>query len=210
MIVVVGESASGKTTLVKEYVKKHPEYRRIVTYTTRPPREGEQDGVDYHFLSEAAFDEFSKRDFFVEENMYRNWRYGTAREDCELDKAIVVLTPAGFRALRTYNMFSDNSPIIVYLYVDRRSRLISMLNRGDDIEEAYRRSLSDVGQFDGVEKEVEICLVNERFQLTPEQEVEALDKAIEEHNEKIAKTIDDLHDHITEAVKKVQTEYGDE
>lgn len=178
MIVIVGESASGKTTLVKEFVKKHPDYARVVTYTTRPPRDGEADGVDYHFVSDETFEKLSNEGYFVEENMYRGWHYGTAFKDCQIDKAIIVLTPAGFRALKMQTMFDEDKPVIVYLCVDRRSRLISMLKRGDDIEEAYRRSLSDVGQFDGVDKETDIVINNAGFMLAPFEVVEALDVAL--------------------------------
>lgn len=64
MLVILGESASGKTTLLNNFIKANPKYHKIVTYTTRPMREGEVDGVDYHFISKATFDEFIKRGFF--------------------------------------------------------------------------------------------------------------------------------------------------
>lgn len=49
MIVIVGESACGKSSVAK-YLMEHYGYKRIVTYTTRKPRDGEQDGVDYFWL----------------------------------------------------------------------------------------------------------------------------------------------------------------
>ena len=52
---------------------------------------------------------------------------------------------------------------VVYLNVDRRSRLVNILKRGDNIEEAYRRSLSDVGQFDSFDKEADKTLYNENY-----------------------------------------------
>lgn len=146
MLVILGESASGKTTLLNMFIETNPQYRKIITYTTRPMRVGEVDGVDYHFVSQSTFDELVKQDFFVEHAKYRDWSYGTAKIDCEKDNAIAVLTPAGFRALKRlkYDVTS------IYLCVDRRSRLINILTRGDNIDEAYRRNLSDVGQFDEV------------------------------------------------------------
>ena len=50
-----------------------------------------------------------------------------------------------------------------YINVPRRDRLIKLLQRGDSIEEAYRRSLSDVGQFDGIEDEVDFVVDNEGY-----------------------------------------------
>ena len=48
MIVLVGESASGKSSIERNLVEKHG-YNRVISYTTRKPRTGEHDGVDYHF-----------------------------------------------------------------------------------------------------------------------------------------------------------------
>ena len=163
MIVVVGESGSGKTSLVKAFCEKHPEYKRVVTYTTRPMREGEVDGIDYNFVSVDQFKKMIEENKFVEYNMYRGWYYGTSLDGVNwpLDNVIAVLTPAGLRELMRTAKGSHNMTLVsVYLDVDRRSRLIKMLKRGDDIEEAYRRNLSDVGQFDGIEKEVDHRLLN--------------------------------------------------
>lgn len=159
MIVIIGESASGKSTLLNMFVSNNPSFHKIVTYTTRPPREGETDGVDYHFIPKDRYDDLVKNHFFVEHAQYRDWYYGTAREDCNSKYAIAVLTPAGLRAL----VRNDYDVISVYLKVDRRSRLISILSRGDNIDEAYRRNLSDVGQFDDVSNEVNYVIDNSEF-----------------------------------------------
>ena len=166
MIVVVGESGSGKTSLVNAFCEKHPEYKRVVTYTTRPMREGEVDGVDYNFVSVDQFKKMIEENKFVEHNMYRGWYYGTSLDgvNWSLDNVIAVLTPAGLRELMRTAKGSHNMTLVsVYLDVDRRSRLIKMLERGDDIEEAYRRNLSDVGQFDGIKKEVDHYIINYRY-----------------------------------------------
>ena len=158
-------------------VNTYPRFRKIVTYTTRPMRDGEKDGVNYHFVSEATFAELSNRGFFVEENTYRDWHYGTAKCDCEnaTDK-VAVLTPAGLRALRRENIKTTS----VYLFVDRRSRLIQNLQRGDNIEEAYRRNLSDAGQFDGIVDEVDFVIDNTEYHMKPEQTLSCLKAIIDE------------------------------
>lgn len=178
MIVIMGESGSGKTTLLNLFIGANPKYHKIITYTTRPIREGETDGVDYHFVSQAAFDEFVKRGFFAEHTKYRDWSYGIAKTDCESDNAITILTPAGCRTLKQqkYDVVS------IYLYVDRRSRLINILARGDDVDEAYRRNLSDVGQFDGVEQEADYIINNQRFHMNELQTVRSLRSIIDNCN----------------------------
>ena len=161
MIVILGESASGKTTLLKRFIEANPQYHKIVTYTTRPMRKGEVEGVDYHFITNDTFDELVKRDFFVEHTKYRDWSYGTAKADCESQNAVAILTPAGFRTLKRLGYDTTS----IYVYVDRRSRLINILARGDNIDEAYRRNLSDEGQFDGIIPEVDYVIDNTKFHM---------------------------------------------
>jgi guanylate kinase len=158
MIVIVGESGSGKSTL-QNYIVKNSNYKKIITYTTRKPRVGEQDGVDYHYISEEEFNELVKKDFFVEHATYNGWHYGTAKEDCK-NNSIAVLTPRGLRQLKKQN---DIDIISIYICVPRRDRLIKILERGDNIEEAYRRSLSDVGQYDGISDEVDFVIHNDCY-----------------------------------------------
>lgn len=74
---------------------------------------------------------------------------------------MVVLTPHGLRQLKK-NI--DLKIISFYIKVPRRDRLIKILKRGDDIEEAYRRNLSDVGQFDGIEDEVDYVINNPGYE----------------------------------------------
>ena len=155
MIVLVGESASGKSSIEKYLVDNYG-YSKVVSYTTRQPRPNEVDGVDYHYISIDEFLKLKEQGFFAETAMYNNWHYGTAKEDCTDDK-IAVLTPHGLRQISKVDGINVTS---FYINVPRRDRLIKILQRGDNIEEAYRRSLSDVGQFDGIEDEVDYVIHN--------------------------------------------------
>ena len=163
IIVLVGESASGKSTLANAFIKINPGFTKVVTYTTRPMRQGEVDGVDYHFLSEDDFNKRKENGFFVEYASYRGWQYGSAINFKSSEDKIIVLTPAGARALLKVGELRRDLRII-YLDVDRRSRLIKLLQRGDDIEEAYRRSLSDVGQFDAFNREADYVIYNKQYE----------------------------------------------
>lgn len=164
MIVLVGASGSGKTSVAKELGKRG--YNRVVTYTTRPMRDGEKDGVDYHFLSDEDFDTI--KDGFVEHSTYRGWKYGCdiCAKDINNKNSVVILTPKGMRKLKKLYQLYLKDTFTVYLDVDRGSRLIKMIQRGDDIEEAYRRNLSDVGMFDGVEDEVDLHVSNLEYGLS--------------------------------------------
>lgn len=188
MIVIIGEGASGKDTLADALIYKDPKYRKLVMFTTRPMRDDEKDGKDYHFVNSAAFEELSKRDFFIEENTYNDWRYGTPKCEIEGDTEhlVAVMTPAGMRRLRMNGV----KFISVYLRVDRRSRLIQMIERGDNIEEAYRRNVADLGQFDGIEDEVDYIIDNPGYKMNVKEALACLFAVIdaarkkEEENER--------------------------
>jgi len=186
VIILVGASASGKSTLAKEFEKQNPNFSRIVTYTTRPKRNGEIDTVDYHFISNEVFESMVKEKMFVEHADYRGWHYGTAVNFGKDEDKIVVLTPAGARAFRRYAKTHPELNLdifIVYLQVDRRSRLIKILQRGDDLEEAYRRSLSDVGQFDNFEDEADFVINNENYKLNVADLTTILTSTIKEYKQ---------------------------
>ena len=158
MIVLLGESASGKSSIEKYLVGAYG-FKKVVSYTTRRPRENEVDGEDYHFVSTEKFNELKENGFFAENAVYNNWQYGVAKEDCTED-SVAVLTPHGLRQIRK----NCNLHLITfYINVPRRDRLIKILQRGDSIEESYRRNVSDCGQFDGVEDEVDYVINNPNY-----------------------------------------------
>lgn len=158
MIILIGESASGKSS-IERYMVEQLGYKKIVSYTTRLPRKGEVDGVDYHYVSTEKFLELEAAGFFAETAQYNGWYYGTAKEDCTDDK-VAVLTPHGMRQIKKIKGINTTC---FYINVPRRDRLIKILQRGDNIEEAYRRNVSDVGQFDGVEDEVDYIIDNPEY-----------------------------------------------
>lgn len=158
MIVLIGESASGKSSIEK-YLVDNCGYNKIVSYTTRQPREGEVNGVDYHFITKSQFRRLKEQDFFAETAIYNDWYYGVAKRDCTDDK-VAVLTPHGLRQVSKIKEINVTS---FYINVPRRDRLIKILQRGDNIEESYRRNLSDVGQFDGVWDEVDYVINNNGY-----------------------------------------------
>lgn len=148
MIVLVGESASGKSTIERKLCDHG--FNRIISYTTRPKRENEKDDIDYHFISEDEFLEKLKKGFFAEHTKYRDWHYGSAAEDCTNDK-VIVANPHGLRQL---NRIPGLNVISFYVKTSERERFIRMLNRGDEIMECFRRVISDQGVFQNVEEEI--------------------------------------------------------
>jgi guanylate kinase len=88
VFVITGPSGVGKGTLIGELLKRIPELELSVSATTRPPREGEVDGRDYHFLSAAEFDRRAAEGEFIEHATYSGNRYGTLRS--ELDRRLAA------------------------------------------------------------------------------------------------------------------------
>jgi guanylate kinase len=83
VFVITGPSGVGKGTLIRTLRDRMPELELAVSATTRPPRPGEQDGVDYHFLSDEDFERKVAAGEFVEHARYSGRRYGTLRSELE-------------------------------------------------------------------------------------------------------------------------------
>ena len=83
VFVITGPSGVGKGTLISALRERVPGLEMSVSATTRPPRPGEQDGVDYHFLSDAEFQRRVDAGAFVEHATYSGRRYGTLRAELE-------------------------------------------------------------------------------------------------------------------------------
>lgn len=76
--VIAAPSGTGKTTLCRRVVARDGRIRFSVSHTTRPPRAGERDGVDYHFVTPAQFEALVAQDAFLEWAVYNGRRYGTS------------------------------------------------------------------------------------------------------------------------------------
>jgi guanylate kinase len=74
--VLVGPSGTGKTTIARDLVAQVPRLKKAITCTTRPPRDGEREGVDYFFVSEEQFDFLLASGKLIEHTIYGGYRYG--------------------------------------------------------------------------------------------------------------------------------------
>ena len=83
VFVITGPSGVGKGTLIRTLRERVPELALSVSATTRAPRPGEEDGVDYHFLSPEEFERRVRAGEFVEHARYSGRRYGTLRSELE-------------------------------------------------------------------------------------------------------------------------------
>ena len=91
ILVITGPSGVGKGTLIKGLLERVPGLELAVSATTRRPREGEVNGVDYHFLTEADFDRRVAAGEFVEHAEYAGNRYGTLKSELSRPARGIVL-----------------------------------------------------------------------------------------------------------------------
>lgn len=163
MLLLVGKSASGKSEILKRL--KELGMKTIVTYTTRPPRIGEINGIDYHFISEEDFIEKMYSDFFAETTKYETvngtWRYGSAKENYNNDTAI-ILNPEGLKSVK--KIFPE--AVAIYIIASdkiRYERAISRINPNDEksLKEIDRRFEADENDFKYIHKYVDGVFMNE-------------------------------------------------
>lgn len=144
MIIIVGPGGSGKDYLAAKLVELG--YRKAVSCTTRPMRDGERDGVDYHFLSKTAFLRKVAQCLFREWYTFGvdNWHYGTLLQEFR-DASLFIMSPAGLRALDPDERAAFR---VVYLDIpeDVRRRRLEARGGADSVQ---RRLDADTADFDG-------------------------------------------------------------
>lgn len=105
LLVVSAPSGTGKTTVVDRLLERYPQLWRSRSYTSRPPRPGETDGVDYNFISRTEFEAMVSRNEFLEWADIFDNLYGTGRRDTERTLAlgvdlVLVIDVQGARQVR--------------------------------------------------------------------------------------------------------------
>ncbi|TVX86013.1 guanylate kinase [Paenibacillus agilis] len=155
---LIGHSSSGKSTVERNL--EEVGYPRIISYTTRPMREKEKDGVDYHFIERSTFAELEKQGFFAEKARYRDWYYGLSLNgiDYKNKDYIVVVTTHGYDEL--VRVVGEENVIAIHIKVEERERIIRQLNRGDEVDEVFRRIYTDRKDFAGVEDICHFTVIN--------------------------------------------------
>lgn len=161
MIVLIGKTASGKTLIREELIKKG--YSGIITYTTRPIRKCEKQDVTYHFISEDEFKQKIDNKFFAVykayDTVFGKWYYGSALEDLKnaSEKSIIILTPDEYRDVVGK---LSKKPTSIYIYANNSTIKKRLKKRGDNKEEAQRRIEHDNEDFKDVENMVDKIVYN--------------------------------------------------
>lgn len=169
---VMGKSASGKDTIFKRLVADESlELHTVVPYTTRPVREGEREGVEYHFTDEAGYQAFKAAGKIIEDRAYHTvhglWRYFTADDgQIEIDKGnfIVIGTLEAYRQMLAF--FGPSVMVPIYVEVEDGLRLSRALSRERQQKmpkyaEMCRRFLADCEDFS--EEKIKDCYITKRY-----------------------------------------------
>ena len=183
---IMGKSSSGKDTIYKMLLERHPQFHTVVPYTTRPIREGERDGVEYFFVDAEDLHEMQEAEKIIEMRAYNTkcgiWTYFTADDgQIDLDRYdyLMIGTLVSYRALREY--FGEERLVPIYIEVEDGLRLSRALERErrqaePKYAEMCRRFLADTEDFS--EENIRAAGIIYRFQNT---ELEKCASEIERH-----------------------------
>jgi guanylate kinase len=150
LVLVSAASGAGKTTLVREVLAARPGMQRAVTCTTRPPRPGEQDGVDYHFLTSERFARLLAAGKFIEHARVYGYDYGLLRAEVikKLRAGTDVLVNVDVQGAATIRGIAARDPelqrslVTIFLSPPSLELLAQRLRkRGTDSEKVIARRL---------------------------------------------------------------------
>lgn len=158
LFVLIGKSATGKDTVYKELLNEEElKLKEIISYTTRPIRAGEKDGVEYYFVSKDRLKALKNQDKIIEIRGYNTvqglWNYFTVDDgqiDLDKNNSLIIGTLESYEQIRNY--FGETQVYPIYIEVDDGIRLQRALNREKTQEipqyaEMCRRYLADEEDF---------------------------------------------------------------
>src|SRR5581483_4289468 len=166
VFVITGPSGVGKGTLIRGLLDRVEGLELAVSATTRRPRPGERDGVDYHFLSNAKFDRLIAEGGFVEHASYSGHRYGTLRSELEQRLArgagvVLEIELQGARQVRA------SMPEAVQIFIappSEEALRVRLVGRGTDDPDQVERRLRTAERELAAQHEFAHVVVNDRLE----------------------------------------------
>ena len=154
LLILAGPAGSGKSTLCDRLVDQNIGFSRVVTTTTRAPREGEINGIDYHFFSHEDFDTRIQKEEFLEWAwVHGHKKYGTLKSSVldplkngqDLVLSVDVQGVESFRKFASQNELIKKAIVTIFIVIDHERLLNRMRLRGkdDEVEIANRMKTAE-------------------------------------------------------------------
>lgn len=142
LIILTGKTASGKDTVMLKLLEKFPDFKKVLTTTSRIPRQKEVDGSDYKFISKSEFLQKAENGDFIEYVQYGGNLYGTEKNLLISDKNLIWrIDPS--RAGQIKNLIRDKKLLVIYLTALDSVILQRLRKRGLSRQEIDRRMRED-------------------------------------------------------------------
>ena len=171
LFVITAPSGAGKTTLIDALMREDPTLRISVSYTTRAPRPGEKDGVDYHFVGEAEFLAMQARGEFLESAEVHGNRYGTSKRVIleALEQGEDLILEIDWQGAQQVRRFYPHAVGIFILppsveELERRLRA-----RAQDSEPVIRQRIANAREELSHQGEFKYAIINKDFETARQQ-----------------------------------------
>ena len=139
LVILSGVSGAGKDTIKKELIKRMEDVISLPSYTSRAPREGEEEGVQYHFITKEDFEKRIENNEFYEYDLHHNNYYGTSRklmnEKIQSGKIIVKDIEVNGTENLIKILKDDTSLVTIFLKVEKEELRRRLIERGDNLSE---------------------------------------------------------------------------
>ena len=144
MVILSSPSGVGKTTLTKKIQQKYQSFKISVSYTTRPPRSNEVDGVDYKFVKKEQFEQLIKENQFYEyAKIFENY-YGTLKKNVDetLQKNDIIFD-IDWQGTKQLSKFKNLNLIKIFLITENKEELKKrLMTRGQNTSEELEKRLN--------------------------------------------------------------------
>ena len=169
LVILSGVSGAGKDTIKKELMKRMENIATLPSFTSRAMREGEEEGVQYHFISKEEFEDKIRKGDFYEYDLHHGNYYGTSRElmNERLSKGKIIVKDIEVNG--TENLLkllkNDTRIVTIFLRVGKEELKRRLIERGDNIQDIELR----LSRLDYEESKINLydyVLKNDEFEKT--------------------------------------------